>query len=51
MGHRRSAAHFPVVDGRFAAEGYALAFGFLAAAQAAVLLWLLPMGEPFRRAA
>jgi hypothetical protein len=49
MGHRRSAAHFPVVDGRFAAEGYALAFGFLAAAQAAVLLWLLPMGEPFRR--
>lgn len=43
--------NFPVVDGRFAAEGYALAFGFLALAQAAVLLWLLPMRDPFRPAA
>ena len=37
---------FPVVDGRFSPEGYAIALGFLALAQAAVLLWLLPMREP-----
>jgi len=38
--------NFPVVDGRFSAGGYAVALGFLALAQAAVLLWLLPMREP-----
>ena len=42
---------FPVVDGRFAPEGYAVAFTALAAAQAAVLAWLLPMRDPFRRTA
>ena len=39
---------FPVVDGRFAPEGYAAAFSVLVVAQAVVLLWLLPMREPFR---
>jgi MFS family permease len=42
---------FPVVDGRFAPEGYAAAFFALTAAQIAVLAWLLPMRDPFRRAA
>jgi MFS family permease len=42
---------FPVVDGRFASEGYAAAFAALALAQAVVLLWLLPMRDPFRAAA
>lgn len=42
---------YPVVDGRFSPEGYATALGFLAIAQAAVLLWLLPMREPFREGA
>src|SRR6185503_17964870 len=31
--------NFPVVDGRFAPEGYAFAFAFLAFAQAAVIVW------------
>jgi MFS family permease len=42
---------FPVVDGRFAPEGYAAAFTVLLLAQAIVFLWLLPMREPFRAAA
>jgi hypothetical protein len=36
---------FPVVDGRYSPEGYALAFGLIAAVQCAVLAWLLPMKE------
>ena len=36
---------FPVIDGRYSAEGYMLAFGLIAAAQCAVLAWLLPMKE------
>jgi MFS family permease len=40
---------FPVVDGRFSPEGYAVAFTALAAAQAGVLAWLLPMREPSRQ--
>jgi MFS family permease len=36
---------FPVVDGRYATEGYMLAFGLIAAVQCAVLAWLLPMKE------
>ena len=42
---------FPVVDGRFAPQGYGVAFLALAAAQALVIAWLLPMRDPFRRAA
>jgi hypothetical protein len=42
---------FPVIDGRFAPQGYAAAFTVLLLAQAVVLLWLLPMREPFRREA
>jgi MFS family permease len=34
---------YPAVDGRYAPEGYALAFWILAGLQAAVILWLLPM--------
>jgi MFS family permease len=34
---------FPVVDGRYAPEGYATAFAILAALQLAAILWLLPM--------
>jgi predicted MFS family arabinose efflux permease len=37
---------FPVVDGRYAAAGYAAAFGSLAALQLAAMLWLLPMKNP-----
>lgn len=36
---------FAVVDGRYAPDGYMLAFGLIAAAQCAVLAWLLPMKE------
>jgi MFS family permease len=36
---------FPVVDGRYSPDGYMLAFGLIAAAQCAVLAWLLPMKE------
>ncbi len=36
---------FPVVDGRYSPDGYMLAFGLIAAAQCAVLAWLLPMRE------
>lgn len=36
---------FPVVDGRYAPDGYMLAFGLMAATQCAVLAWLLPMKE------
>jgi len=43
--------HFPVIDGRFAPAGYAIALGFLAVAQAAVLLWLLPMRDPISQGA
>jgi MFS family permease len=34
---------YPAVDGRYALAGYAAAFWILAAAQAAVIVWLLPM--------
>jgi MFS family permease len=34
---------YPAADGRYATEGYALAFWILAGLQAAVILWLLPM--------
>ena len=36
---------FPVVDGRYSPDGYMLAFGLIAAAQCAVLAWLLPMKD------
>jgi MFS family permease len=36
---------FPVVEGRYSPDGYMLAFGLIAAAQCAVLAWLLPMKE------
>lgn len=36
---------FPVIDGRYSPDGYMLAFGLIAAAQCAVLAWLLPMKE------
>lgn len=39
---------FPEVDGRYAAESYAVAFWSLAALQAAAVLWLLPMREARR---
>ena len=34
---------YPVVDGRYAAAGYATAFAVLAALQLAALLWLMPV--------
>jgi len=34
---------YPVVDGRYAAQGYAAAFLALAALQLAALLWILPL--------
>jgi predicted MFS family arabinose efflux permease len=40
---------YPVAEERFAPEGYSAAFMSLAALQAGVLLWLLPMREPQRR--
>jgi MFS family permease len=36
---------YPVIDGRYAPEGYALAFGILALAQLATLVWLWPMKD------
>lgn len=39
---------FPEADGRYVAEGYAVAFWSLAALQAAAVLWLLPMREAKR---
>ena len=36
---------FPAADGRYSPDGYMLAFGLIAAAQCAVLAWLLPMKE------
>jgi MFS family permease len=36
---------FPIVDGRYSPDGYMFAFGLIAAAQCAVLAWLLPMKE------
>jgi MFS family permease len=39
---------FPEIDGRYPAEGYAVAFWTLAALQAAAVLWLLPMREAER---
>jgi len=36
---------FPVVDGHYSPDGYTFAFGLIAAAQCAVLAWLLPMKE------
>jgi hypothetical protein len=35
--------HYPSLEGRYAPEGYAVAFWILAALQAAVIAWLLPM--------
>ena len=37
---------YPVVDGRYAPEGYSAALGMLAALQLATLAWLLPMRQP-----
>lgn len=39
---------WPATDGRYPAEGYAVAFGIVGVLQLAVLLWLLPMAEPKR---
>ena len=39
---------YPVTDGRYAPEGYALAFGILALAQLAALAWLWPMKDEKR---
>ncbi|MDH3318888.1 MAG: MFS transporter, partial [Betaproteobacteria bacterium] len=39
---------FPEAGGRYPAESYAVAFWWLAALQAAAVLWLLPMREPPR---
>jgi hypothetical protein len=36
---------WPATDGRYPAEGYAVAFGVFGVLQLAVLLWLLPMRE------
>jgi MFS family permease len=36
---------FVAADGRYSPDGYMLAFGLIAAAQCAVLAWLLPMKE------
>lgn len=41
----------PVVDGRYAAEGYAVALLLLAALQVLVIGWLLPMRDPTIRKA
>jgi predicted MFS family arabinose efflux permease len=40
---------FPVVDGRYAADGYAAALLGIAVLQVAVLAWLLPFREPASR--
>ena len=40
---------YPVIDGRYSPEGYAMAFGILGALQAAALAWLLPMRDPAPR--
>jgi hypothetical protein len=39
---------YPVADGRYSLEAYAVAFWSLTALQAAAVLWLLPMREPRR---
>jgi len=39
---------YPVADGRYSLEGYAVAFWSLTALQAAAVLWLLPMREAQR---
>jgi nitrate/nitrite transporter NarK len=39
---------YPVADGRYSLEGYAVAFWSLTALQAAAVLWLLPMREARR---
>jgi len=36
---------WPAIEGRYPAEGYAVAFGIAGVLQLAVLLWLLPMRE------
>jgi len=41
---------FPVVDGRYAPEGYASALLVIAALQVVVLAWLLLLRDPLRRA-
>ena len=40
--------HWPAVDGRYPAEGYAVAFGIVGVLQLATLVWLLPMRENAR---
>jgi hypothetical protein len=42
---------YPVTDGRYAPEGYAMALWILVALQAATLAWLLPMRSRQARAA
>jgi hypothetical protein len=37
---------FPVIDGRYAPDGYAAALLGIAALQVAVLAWVLPLREP-----
>ena len=37
---------YPVSDGRYAPEGYAMALWILVALQCATLAWLLPMRQP-----
>jgi hypothetical protein len=42
---------FPVVDGRYAPEGYTAALLGIAVLQVAVLAWVLPFREPAQRPA
>jgi MFS family permease len=37
---------YPVTDGRYSPEGYAMAFGILGGLQVLALAWLLPMKSP-----
>jgi len=39
---------YPVIENRYSPEGYSMALFILAAAQVAVLAWLLPARDPFR---
>jgi MFS family permease len=41
---------YPIVDGRYAPEGYAAALLAIAALQVVVLVWVLPLREPARPA-
>jgi len=42
---------YPVLEGRYAPEGYATALVILAVLQALVIAWLLPMRDPSARKA